>query len=1116
MAGKLSFSIAINLLTENFKRGTNSVKNGFRAMQMQVLTFAAALGAGGLGLSGFVSQLITVARETSRVTTALKNVSGSLGQFADNQRFLLDMAKKYGLEINALTGNFAKFTAASQVSGMSMSDQRKIFESVSRACTAFGMSADDSNGVFLALSQMMSKGKISSEELRLQMGERLPVALQAMAKAAGVSVGGLDKLMKQGKLMSADVLPRFAAALNEMIPNVDTNNLETSVNHLKNAFTEFTKGTNIQSAYKGIIDWLTKAVESAGENIKNIVIGVVAVISGLIANAVAKTVRGWGTAASQMEAFSQTANNRLTAATAKRVAAEQALEKAKLQQALAVGSQRIAAAEAVAKAEARLATATAAEVKAQEVAKAAAAQAAAVAASGAWGRAYTMMKIGVAKLVASLSAMWNAFAPMIIVSAIVAIIGKLKEMYDESKRIKNIFSDYKKESQISGYTQEVVTLKQQLKIMNDKKQSQENINAAQAQLQKMLGGEYKTQQDLNTAVLKRVELLKEAARAEYHSKKLVEFEEKNKELASKIGIDPKKAERLAKLYPGSKTDDVNEEYYRKVRAQILKESGGIKITGIGEFDRAINEISQNLLGIADSSANLEKSTISTNKLNEYGGGGGAGDKDKQTPLQKAEEKYAQSLRELDAKAEVEKMSKNAYNEALDKLNASMYIEAKASGDKNILQDKYFKNLQEAVAHPLYNKGLGELEELQKKHSEEEAKLTNQYKSKLLTEKEYQEELRKLLTETTKAAGAISGVDLEAQAYIAAMQFNAKMLTKQPEAPKLEKRDTTYDYKKSKSDIAGEELEVAKKNLEILRNEAKALGVEMTNGLADAIKKIPDLEQALKVATVMEDVKKLREELNEGIYSGMKDVASSADRLVSAFQNLDEVFDPESEASGWERLMAVWNLLTNVVDSFMSICKMVESLTELTSKLTAAKEAETLAIQGGIAAKTLEATTDTTVTGVKVANSAIKQTADVAEASTSAATAITEVGANTAKGVSAAGASAASLPFPANLVAIGAAIAAAVALFASIPKFETGGIVGGNSYSGDKILARLNSGELILNKRQQSRLSDAIDSQKTGAGVSGVSVSGTSKVRGADIYLSLSNYIKRTGKKSPWK
>ena len=145
MAGRLSFSIAINLLTENFKRGTNQVKAAFRSMQMQILTFAAALGAGGIGLTNLVSRFINVARETNRVTTALKNVSGTMSQYADNQKYLLDLAKKYGLEINSLTANYAKFTAAASISGMSMIDQRKVFESVSRACTAFGMSADDSN-----------------------------------------------------------------------------------------------------------------------------------------------------------------------------------------------------------------------------------------------------------------------------------------------------------------------------------------------------------------------------------------------------------------------------------------------------------------------------------------------------------------------------------------------------------------------------------------------------------------------------------------------------------------------------------------------------------------------------------------------------------------------------------------------------------------------------------------------------------------------------------------------------------------------------------------------------------------------------------------------------------
>ena len=309
---------------------------------MQILTFVAALGAGGIGLSNLVSRFVDVARETNRVTTALKNVSGGLAKYADNQRYLLDMAKKYGLEINALTGNFAKFTAAASVSGMTMQEQKKIFESVSRAVTAFGMSADDSNGVFLALSQMMSKGKISSEELRLQMGERLPIALQAMAKAAGTSVAGLDKLLKQGKLMSKDVLPKFAEALNEMIPNIDLDNLETSINRLKNTFTEVVNSTGVQSTYKSLVDWLAKTIASAAENTVNIVIGALALITGAIANHAVKWWTSISSTTSMIEANVAKTNTLLVQATQQRIAAEVALERAKTQSVMAEANARVA------------------------------------------------------------------------------------------------------------------------------------------------------------------------------------------------------------------------------------------------------------------------------------------------------------------------------------------------------------------------------------------------------------------------------------------------------------------------------------------------------------------------------------------------------------------------------------------------------------------------------------------------------------------------------------------------------------------------------------------------------------------------------------------------------
>lgn len=76
------------------------------------------------------------------------------------------------------------------------------------------------------------------------------------------------------------------------------------------------------------------------------------------------------------------------------------------------------------------------------------------------------------------------------------------------------------------------------------------------------------------------------------------------------------------------------------------------------------------------------------------------------------------------------------------------------------------------------------------------------------------------------------------------------------------------------------------------------------------------------------------------------------------------------------------------------------------------------------------------------------------------------------------ASAAALPFPYNLAAIASVMATVLSVFANIKsmtagKFADGGIVGGTSYSGDKLFAMVNSGEMILNKRQQSNLSNML-------------------------------------------
>lgn len=1031
MAGRLSFSIAINFLTENFRKGTNQVKAGFQAMQAQILTFAAALGVGGIGLSNLVTRFIEVAKETNRVTTALKNVSGSMSKFADNQRYLLDLAKKYGLEINALTGNYAKFTAAASISGMSMQEQRKIFESLSRATTAFGMSAEDSNGVFLALSQMMSKGKISSEELRLQMGERLPIALQAMAKAAGTSVAGLDKLLKEGKLLSADVLPRFADALNEMLPNVDTDNLETSLNRLKNAFTGLVNKSDVQSKYKSIIDWLTGYIKTAADNIQSLITYVVTAISVLVTSRLVTKL---------LISFQKT--------------------------------------ELAAKAAARRA-AKAAGQSFDEVA---------------WRaqKATSTMRMMFANAVKSIKTALVSIAPTAAIAAIGAVVAKLVVMYQEAKRIKNLFSDYKAELGKSTNTSDIVNLQTQYKIATDLNRSIDERKAALSKINQQLNTNYSIdeknlviQGDLNEKFAERVELLKAAAEVDYLTQKKLAVEDKISELKRK-----------------REQDQQNTEFNREKAGKgigIWFEAARVawgNAKEVVEFDDK-EIIEQNKI-LADINTKLEQSTAKANAIgfnpDKIDQGGIEEGQAQKTTLQKLEEKSAKELSELEAKYKIGSISQAEYNKALAELNIKLYAEASGSNDRKVLESDFYKKLKETADAAVRQKdalaGAVELENVQKEYSKRLAELSAQKANGLITEKQYRKNVQALAVEMDKAASSISGIGVEGQAFITAMRMNAQLMGT---PTKKKERDTTFDYKKTTIDIAQENLDLAKDYAKDLQEEARNAGKILDEELAKAMANVPDLEKALKIAQVRQDIKDLGKELKQGMFSGVKNIASSADRMVSAFTQLRDVMDDE-DASAWERIMAVWNVMVNSVDSFMSIIQTIDTLRELTEKLGKAKEAEAAIDTATTAAKVTNATTeaavDTATTGVEVVNAGKK------------------VAANTAEGASDAGKSAAKLPFPANIIAIGAAIAAAIAAFSVIPKFANGGVVSGRTLAEVGEYPGASSNPEVI--APLSKLKDMIGG--TGMANVRVEVGGKMQLDGDTAYLQLKNYGKRTGKK----
>ena len=191
----------------------------------------------------------------------MRTVIKTQDEYAQTQLFLSKTALNYGQDILTLTERYVKFRAATQQSNMSIADTQNIFDSAAKSAAVLGLRTDEVNGVFLALEQMVSKGKVTTEELRRQLGERLPGAFGIMADAIGVSIRELDRMLKAGEVLSSDALPKFAVALEkaygiESVSKVDT--LAAAQGRLKTSWVEFVHALQANNVYITILDNLNE------------------------------------------------------------------------------------------------------------------------------------------------------------------------------------------------------------------------------------------------------------------------------------------------------------------------------------------------------------------------------------------------------------------------------------------------------------------------------------------------------------------------------------------------------------------------------------------------------------------------------------------------------------------------------------------------------------------------------------------------------------------------------------------------------------------------------------------------------------------------------------------
>lgn len=180
----------------------------------EVLSLVVAYG----GIQGAIQGIravINAYKELQAANNRLQVVfDGNKNATANEMDFLRRTANRLGIEFGTLAGEYSKFAIATKDTNLQGENTRKIFTAVAEAAVVNGTSLEDTKGVYLALTQIVSKGAVQMEELRQQLGDRLPGALQLMADGLGVTTAQLIKMMEQGQVAST-ALVGFADSLNK-------------------------------------------------------------------------------------------------------------------------------------------------------------------------------------------------------------------------------------------------------------------------------------------------------------------------------------------------------------------------------------------------------------------------------------------------------------------------------------------------------------------------------------------------------------------------------------------------------------------------------------------------------------------------------------------------------------------------------------------------------------------------------------------------------------------------------------------------------------------------------------------------------------------------------------
>lgn len=222
----------------------SDLKGNLLGLAAGVLSFQA--------LRSAIEGSVQAALKLEALNTAFKVITGSAKGAADAMQFVRDTGERLGVQIDAISTGYKTLLASTQGTSMSLKEAQTLFLGVVEGSRALGLSAEDTAGALRPLTQIISQQAFQADELRNELGSRLPGVMQMLVTASNgafKSVGELTKAMEDGKLKgqaALDLAANFGQVLrNKFAPaameaargtQASFDRLQTAVNDLAVAF----------------------------------------------------------------------------------------------------------------------------------------------------------------------------------------------------------------------------------------------------------------------------------------------------------------------------------------------------------------------------------------------------------------------------------------------------------------------------------------------------------------------------------------------------------------------------------------------------------------------------------------------------------------------------------------------------------------------------------------------------------------------------------------------------------------------------------------------------------------------------------------------------------------